>query len=311
MTAAVPVARVDAVRAFNRFYTRQIGVLGDRLLHSPFSLAEMRTIYELAHHDTRTATDLGRDLGLDAGYLSRILRRFEAQRLITRETSAVDRRQAVLRLTAKGHAAFGPLEKGARREVAGMLEKLRAADQRSLLASMTTIETLLRATPSAAVAPYVLRTHDAGDMGWVVFRQGLLYAREWGYNSDFEALAARIAADFLERFDPARERCWIAEKDGEPVGAVFLVKKSKTIAKLRLLHVEPSARGSGIGGRLVDECVRFARAVGYKKITLWTQSELTAARKIYQRAGFVCVGRKRHDSFGRKGLVAETWDLQL
>ncbi len=309
--ATVPTARADAVRAFNRFYTRQIGVLGDRLLRGPFSLTEMRAFYELAQRDGATAADVGRDLGLDAGYLSRIVADFEKKRLVARTLSPADGRQSVLHLTAKGRAEFARLQTQAREEISTMLRPLSTADQRAMVSSMATIEKLLGAPAHAAAAAYMLRAHEPGDMGWVVHRQGALYAGEWGYNARFEALAARIVADFLDHFDAKRERCWIAEKDGEIVGSVFLVKESKTVAKLRLLLVEPSARGLGIGKRLVDECVRFARQAGYRKITLWTQSELAAARRIYQAAGFACVARKRHDSFGRKGLVAETWDLTL
>jgi DNA-binding MarR family transcriptional regulator/GNAT superfamily N-acetyltransferase len=308
--ATVPVARVDAVRAFNRFYTRQVGVLGDRHLRSPFSLTEMRVLYELAHRKDPTATALGRDLGLDAAYLSRILGAFEHKGLVARTAAPGDRRRSLLRLTAKGRAAFSPLEARARREMGAMLGTLSSGAQRAVVRSMATIRNLL-ADSDAATAAYRLRTHAPGDMGWVVHRHGALYAREWGYNAEFEALVARIAADFLDHFDPARERCWIAEKDGEIVGSVFLVRKSASVAKLRMLLVEPHARGLGLGKRLVDECIRFARQAGYKKITLWTQSELDAARTLYQRAGFHCVGRRTHDSFGKKGLVAETWELPL
>ena len=307
--AAHPAAYLDAVRAFNRFYTRQIGVLDEHLLDSPFSLAEMRVLYELAHREGPTSTHLGRDLGLDAGYLSRILRRFESRRLIRRVPSPSDARQSLLTLTPRGRAAFAPLETRARDEVGTMLGRLSGADRRQVVAAMQTVQRLLGA-PREAAAPYALRAHQPGDMGWVVHRHGAIYAKEWGYNAEFEALVARIVADFLDRFDAARERCWIAEKDGEIVGSVFLVAKSKTVAKLRLLLVEPSARGLGIGGRLVDECIRFARQSGYRKLTLWTQSELDAARRLYQQAGFHRVHQERHHSFG-KHLVAETWDLRL
>jgi DNA-binding MarR family transcriptional regulator/GNAT superfamily N-acetyltransferase len=309
--ATVPTARADAVRAFNRFYTRQIGVLGDHLLRGSFSLTEMRVFYELAQRDGATAADVGRDLDLDAGYMSRIVADFEKKRLLARTPSPADGRESVLRLTAKGRAEFARLQAQAREEISALLRPLSAGDQRAIVSSMATIEKLLGGPPRTAAAAYVLRGHEPGDMGWVVHRQGALYASEWRYNAEFEALAARIVADFLDRFDAKCERCWIAEKDGEIVGSVFLVKKSKTVAKLRLLLVEPSARGLGIGKRLVDECVRFARQAGYRKITLWTQSELVAARRIYQAAGFVCVDRNTHDSFGREALVAETWDLTL
>ncbi len=301
----------DAIRAFNRFYTRHIGVLGEHLLDSPFSLAEMRVLYELAHRTSPTATELGRDLGLDAGYLSRILRRFEARGLLRRQPSPHDGRQSRLALTARGRRAFAPLETRARAEVGAMLDRLPASHHGQIVGAMDTIQRLLGSPAAAPVAePYVLRPHRPGDMGWVVHRHGELYAQEWGYNHEFEALVARIVADFLDHFDPARERCWIAERGGAIVGSVFLVKKSATVAKLRLLLVEPAARGLGLGRRLVDECIRFAREAGYRKITLWTQSELTAARQVYERAGFTRTARKRHRSFG-KSLVAETWELKL
>jgi len=304
----VPPGAVNAVRAFNRFYTRKIGVLADHLLDSPYSLAEMRVLYELAHREAPTATELGRDLGLDAGYLSRILRRFEARKLLVRTASKADARRSLLRLTARGRAVFQPLDRRAKDEVASLLGPLPPTRQQQVVEAMTTIESALG---SAAAVPYMLRRHQPGDMGWVVHRHGALYWQEWRYNAEFEALVAQIVADFLEKLDPARERCWIAERSGVIVGSVFLVKKSKTVAKLRLLLVEPSARGLGLGRRLVDECVQFARQAGYRKITLWTQSELTAARGIYKAAGFRLVGEHRHDAFGRHGLVAETWDLDL
>jgi DNA-binding MarR family transcriptional regulator/GNAT superfamily N-acetyltransferase len=302
--------QVSAIRAFNRFYTRQIGILGDHLLASPFSLTEVRVLYELAHRDGPTATDLGRDLGLDAGYMSRILRRFEQRGLIARTRRPADRRIGVVRLTRRGRAAFLPLEARARAQVRTMVGRLSPAHRRQVVESMATIRDVLGGHRHAD-APFVLRGHRPGDMGWVVHRHGALYASEWGYNAEFEALVARIVADFLDQYDPARERCWIAERHGAIVGSVFLVSKSKTVAKLRLLLVEPSARGLGIGRRLVEECVRFAREAGYRTLTLWTQSELDAARHTYKRAGFTLVRRQRHDSFGKKNLIAETWTLRL
>jgi DNA-binding MarR family transcriptional regulator/GNAT superfamily N-acetyltransferase len=312
MTAARPAADlVDTVRAFNRFYTRQIGALGEHLLAGPFSLTETRVLYELAHRDAPTASDLGRDLGLDAGYLSRILRRFETRGLVTRTAAAGDARQSLVRLTARGRHTFAPLEARAKDEVAGMLERRSPAEQRAIVDAMATITRLLDDRQPVPAAPYILRPHQPGDMGWVVHRHGAIYAREWRYNGEFEALVARICADFLDHFDPARERCWIAERDGRIAGSVFLVKKSASVAKLRLLLVEPDARGLGIGRRLIEECIRFSRDSGYRAITLWTQSELLAARRLYKAAGFRLVGKSRHDSFGRKGLVAETWTLAL
>jgi DNA-binding MarR family transcriptional regulator/GNAT superfamily N-acetyltransferase len=301
--------QVETVRRFNRFYTRQIGLLNEGLLDSPFSLTEVRALYELAHREHPTAADLCKELGLDAGYLSRILRKFEQQQLIEKKRSQ-DARQSLLSLTGKGRKAFEPLNARSDGQVATMLGKASPAKQRDLVHAMQTIESVLGAHNERATS-YLLRQHRPGDMGWVVQRHGELYWREYRYDERFEALVAKIVGDFIENLDPARERCWIAERDGENVGSVFLVQKSKTVSKLRLLLVEPSARGLGIGGRLVSECVRFAREVGYKKMMLWTQSELAAARAIYQKAGFELVEEKRHQSWGRKDLMAETWGLTL
>lgn len=304
-------SRADAVRSFNRFYTRQIGALGEHHLASRFSLTEMRVLYELAHRDGPTATALGRDLGLDAGYLSRILRRFETRRLIGRAPSPTDARHSLLRLTRQGRAAFAPLEARARADVEALLGRIAPPAQRQVVEAMDTIARLLGAPAADRAEPYLLRPHQPGDMGWVIHRHGAVYARECGYNAEFEALVARICADFLDHFEPGGERCWIAERAGEIVGSVFLVRKSKTVAKLRLLLVEPQARGLGIGRRLIDECIRFARDAGYRRLTLWTQRDLDAARRLYQAAGFRRVHEKTHDSFGRKRLVAETWNLSL
>lgn len=306
---SAPDPRVEAVRRFNRFYTRHIGLLHKRYLNSPFSLAEVRVLYELAHRDAPTAIELARELGLDAGYLSRILLGFEKRGFIARTRSAKDARRRHLSLTRSGRAVFAPLETGARQEVAAMLDALSPASQHRLVQSMTAIETLLGASPQS-VAPYTLRTHQPGDMGWVIHRHGALYAREYGWDEQFEALVAEIAARFIRRFDARRERCWIAEKDGAIVGSVFLVKHTAKIAKLRLLLVEPEARGLGIGKRLVDECIRFARQAGYKSIRLWTQDVLHAARNIYAAAGFQLVHKERHHSFGHD-MTAETWELRL
>jgi DNA-binding MarR family transcriptional regulator/GNAT superfamily N-acetyltransferase len=303
-------ARVQAVRSFNRFYTKQIGVLQHGWLGSSFSLTEARVLYELAHHERPTATDVGKELGLDAGYLSRMLRSLDQRGFVRRTRSPADGRRAHLSLTRAGQAAFARLNQQTHDDVAARLRKLSTGDQRRLVAAMHVIEGLLGARPEIPTS-YVLRPPHAGDLGWIVHRQGAIYAEEWGYNEEFEALAAEIVASFVQHLRPSKERCWIAEKDGEIVGSVFLVWKSKTVAKLRLLLVEPSARGLGIGSRLIDECVRFARQAGYRTITLWTQSELHAARRLYKKAGFELTAKKGHDSFGRKGLVAETWDLAL
>jgi DNA-binding MarR family transcriptional regulator/GNAT superfamily N-acetyltransferase len=301
---------VQAIRRFNRFYTRQIGVLHEHLLQSQFSLTEVRVLYEMAHRKRVTASDLCQDLGLDRGYLSRMLQKFESQGWIKATPSSEDRRSVFLSLTSKGRKVFMPLEQKSSDEVATMLNKLAPAQQEKLLSAIRAVESILAPAPHADPS-YILRSHRPGDMGWVVWRHGVLYSKEYGYDERFEALVAEIVAEFIAKFDPAHERCWIAEKDGSNVGSVFLVKKSATVAKLRLLLVEPSARGLGIGKRLVDECVRFAREAGYKKIMLWTQSELTAARRIYESAGFKLVGEERHQSWSRKDLVAETWELTL
>ncbi len=306
----LPTDSVQAVRHFNRFYTRQIGVLQEHLLKSPFSLTEVRVLYELAHRDALTAVQLCEDLGLDRGYLSRMLQSFEKNGWIETKVAAEDRRRLLLSLTDKGRKVFDPLDRRSSQEVSAMLDRLSVKDQKSLLSAMRNIEDVLRPAPKK-VSSYTLRQHRPGDMGWVVQRHGELYWKEYQYDERFEALVAEIVGEFIQNLDPRRERCWIAEKDDERVGSIFLVKKSASVAKLRLLLVEPWARGLGIGRRLVEECVRFGRGAGYKKIMLWTQSELSAARMIYQAAGFQLIGEESHDSWGRRGLVAETWELKL
>jgi DNA-binding MarR family transcriptional regulator/N-acetylglutamate synthase-like GNAT family acetyltransferase len=301
--------RVDVVRRFNRFYTRRIGALRAGLLDSPFPLAEARLLYELAHRSHPTAAELARDLGLDAGYLSRMLRGLERRRLITRSRSASDARQSLLALTATGRRAAATLDARSSAEVRAMLGKLPDAGQRRLVEAMGDVERLLGAAPGPS-APYLLRPHQPGDMGWVVHRHGALYAQEYGWDERFEALVANIVAKFIDDFDPQRERCWIAERDGGIVGAVFLIAKSPTVAQLRMLYVEPAARGLGIGKRLVDECERFAREKGYRKIVLWTNSCLHAARHIYEAAGYRLVAEEPHHSFGHR-LVGQTWELKL
>jgi DNA-binding MarR family transcriptional regulator/GNAT superfamily N-acetyltransferase len=313
MTPNAPDFRIQAVRRFNRFYTRRIGVLNEGLYRSPFSLVEVRVLYELANRRQPTATELTRELGLDAGYLSRILHGFEKRGLMRRAPSPADARQSLLSLTVRGHNIFAPLDARSSKEVGVMLARLSAADQIQLVGAMESIEKLLAAPPQpgrSSNSTFFLRPHRPGDMGWVVHRHGALYAQEYGYDETFEALVAEIVAKFIRHFDSKRERCWIAEIDGAIVGSVFLVKKSKTVAKLRLLLVEPKARGMGIGARLIGECIRFARQTGYRKLTLWTQSELKAARHLYEHAGFSLAGEKCHYSFGQN-LVAETWEMNL
>ncbi len=301
--------RAADVRRFNRFYTKQIGLLTDSYLQSPFSLPTARVVYELAHHEQTTAAELGRELDLDAGYLSRILRDLKRGGWIDKRPSKTDGRQVVLRLTDKGQQAFAAINASSQNDIEAMLNRLSEEDQKRLVDAMSTVERLLGAPPEHKI-PYILRPHQPGDMGWVVHRHGVLYAEEYGWNEEFEALVAGIVAKFIEHYDPKRERCWIAEQEGERVGSVFLVKKTDRVAKLRLLLVEPNARGLGIGTRLVDECLRFARQAGYRQVTLWTNSVLVSARRIYEQAGFQLVKEEPHHSFGHD-LVGETWELRL
>ncbi|NPV93021.1 MAG: MarR family transcriptional regulator [Firmicutes bacterium] len=301
--------RIAAVRRFNRFYTRQIGVLREGLLHSPFSLTEGRIIYELAQSSGLTATDLCRELVSDAGYVSRILARFEQQGLVEKTRAEQDGRQRLLHLTTEGRHAFSIIDRRSRDEIDQLLSELGEDDQQRLLEAMHTIEGILD-KGNKHLEPFILRPHEPGDMGWVIHRHGVLYAREYGWNEEFEALVAQVAADFLKNYDPARERCWIAEMDGEIVGSVFVVQSSETAAKLRLLLVEPRARGMGLGARLVRECIRFAKRAGYQKLVLWTNSVLQEARHIYQKSGFTLAAREEHHSFGHD-LVGETWELDL
>jgi DNA-binding MarR family transcriptional regulator/N-acetylglutamate synthase-like GNAT family acetyltransferase len=316
--------RISEIRRFNRFYTQKIGVLQEGLLASPFSLTEVRVLYELAHwregaeaevlaqrRQGASASRLAARLGLDEGYVSRLLGGLEKQRLISRKPSADDGREYILALTPRGRKAFAPLELRSRSEVAAMLAPLSERERSRLTGAMTTIERVLQRRPRAQVrTAYTLRPLRPGDIGWVTHRHGVLYASEYGYDVRFEALVAEITAHFVQAFDVERERCWIAERDGEILGCVFLVSKTRTAAKLRLLLVEPGARGLGLGARLVDECIAFARHAGYRKIMLWTQSELLAARRIYEQRGFRRIAEEAHKSFGRD-LVAETWALRL
>jgi len=306
--------RIAAVRRFNRFYTRQIGVLRKTYLDSPFSLAEARVLYEIGQGKALTASDIGRALGLDAGYLSRMLRNFEKRGLISRKTSAEDARQSHLALTPRGRQTFAPLEQRSQDDVAEMLAKLDANEQARLTAAMAEIETLVGGTPPAKPdekPAAILRAPQHGDFGWIVNRHAELYAQEYGWTDPFEGLCAQIVADFVNNYDAKVERCWIAELNGEPVGCVMLVKdKEPGTARVRLLLVDPKARGLGLGARLTGECVRFARAAGYKKITLWTHSILTAARHIYEQAGFRLMRSETHKSWG-KPVTSEHWDLEL
>jgi DNA-binding MarR family transcriptional regulator/GNAT superfamily N-acetyltransferase len=301
---------VEAVRAFNRFYTTQIGVLREGLLGSSFSLTQVRVLYEIAHREKCTAAALCGDLGLDPGYLSRMLRGFEARKLIARQASSKDRRQSLLRLTSAGRRVFQKLDTRQDREVGRLLDRLTPRRQKDLVHSLQVAQQIM-SQPSESTASYRLRSFRPGDMGWVVHRHGELYFQEEGYDERFEGLVAKIVGEFIENFDPKCERCWIAEKDGEIAGFIFLVRKSATVCKLRLLLVEPWARGLGLGRRLIAECIAFARDAGFKKMMLWTQSDLLPARKLYKDAGFKLVAKEPHSSWGRKDLVSETWELYL
>jgi DNA-binding MarR family transcriptional regulator/GNAT superfamily N-acetyltransferase len=301
--------QISRVRAFNRFYTGKLGVLNQHLAKSPFSLSEARVLYELAHRQDSAAKEIGIELGLDPGYLSRIIQSFEEKGLITRQPLAADRRQYRLRLTAKGRQAFVKLDRNSHDEVAAMLGPLPPGNRQRLIRAMSVIEGLL-GSPDVSLARAVLRDLRPGDIGWVVQSHGALYASEYGFNSAFEALVAEIVAKFITCLDASRERCWIADLDGTQVCSIFLVRHTDAIAKLRLLLVDPVGRGQGLGQRLVAECIAFAKVCGYRRITLWTQSILVAARNIYQDAGFVLVASEPHHSFGPK-LIGETWELKL
>lgn len=299
----------EAMRRFSRFYTRRIGVLQDGYNGTELSLTEARVIYELAQRDGATAAELVKSLGLNPGYVSRILKGFEERGLITRTQSADDARQQLVRLAESGTEKFAALNARSRMDMEHLLGDLTGGQQKRLINAMSEIETLLSAEPESR-APYILRPHQPGDIGWAVQQHGLLYAQQYGWDESFEALAAEVGAKFIRDFDPKRERAWIAEKDGENVGCVFLVKQSDEVAKLRMLLVHPKARGLGIGKRLVQECIRFARARGYQKITLWTNDILTTARHIYKQTGFKLVAEEPHFSFGHH-MVGETWELEL
>jgi DNA-binding MarR family transcriptional regulator/N-acetylglutamate synthase-like GNAT family acetyltransferase len=300
---------IETVRAFNRFYTRQIGLLEESLLESDFTLTECRVLYELAHRTAPTAAQIGNALGLDAGYLSRILAKFEQRKLVRRTDSKQDVRAVHISLTAAGRKAFAPIDAAAREHIDGLLKPLDKGAVGALTEAMGVVRRVLgdsRAEPKA----YQLRDLKPGDVGWIVHRQAVLYTREYGWDQTYEALVAEILGAFIKSYDPQRERSWIAEREEQVIGSVFVMQKTEDVAQLRLLYVEPSARGLGLGRHLVDECIRFTRAKGYKKLTLWTNDCLTAARKIYQAAGFKLVKEEKHHSFGKE-LVGQTWDLDL
>ena len=301
---------VAEIRRFNRYYTGVIGLLDEHFLKSPFTLSEGRVLYELAHRDGLTASDLVQSLRLDPGYLSRILARFEKKKLLKRTPREDDRRQAALNLTAAGKAAFRQINKTSQDEIGAMVEGLDEGQLRRLTQSLAQVRRILARSRDDGPPLFVLRDHRVGDMGWIIHRQARLYAEEYGWNDEFEALVAEITAKFIRNFDPQWERCWVAELDGEIVGAVFLVKDTDEVARLRMLHVDVKARGQGLGRRLVEECIRFARAKGYKTLTLWTNDILTSARKIYEAAGFKLIKEEKHRSFG-KDLVGQHWNLAL
>ena len=309
MTDVISAEQIRDIRQFNRFFTRQIGVLREGLLHTPYSLTEARIIFELAQRSNSTASDLCNELGLDAGYLSRILNRLEQQNLIEKTRSDDDGRQRLISLTNEGQNAFAVLDKRSNDEVSEMLSELSESDRVRLLEAMHTIEGILNHGFKYA-EPFYLRHHEAGDIGWVIQQHGLLYNQEYGWDASFEALVAQICADFLNHYDPQKERCWIAEMQGERVGSIFCVKASEDVAKLRLLFVTPKARGLGLGTHLVKECIRFARRSGYQKLILWTNDVLVEARKIYEKNGFKLVEEEPHHSFGHD-LVGQNWELKL
>ena len=304
-------ARIAAVRHFNRFYTREIGVLDEGLLQSELSLAEVRVLYELAHEEGATATTIVKALGLDAGYLSRMLRSFEQRALVQRRQSTADGRRTILSLTRKGRSAFARLDARAHSEIAALLAGHSAADQRALVDAMRSIESLLGRTTTPPAPPVVeLREPHPGDLGWVIERHGELYAEEYGWGDHFEALVVQIVAQFIHTHDPARERLWIAMAGGERVGSILLVRESDSVARLRLLLVEPSARGLGVGKKLVSACLQFARDAGYQRVTLWTNAVLHAARAIYVAHGFRLVREEMHTHFGSEQL-GQDWELDL
>ncbi|MGB6309564.1 MAG: bifunctional helix-turn-helix transcriptional regulator/GNAT family N-acetyltransferase [Steroidobacteraceae bacterium] len=302
---------IDTVRRFNRLYTRQLGLLDQGLLGSQFTLTESRVLYELAHRDDPTATQIARELGLDLGYLSRLLKSFERRRLIKRLRSPDDARQSRLQLTKQGHSAFDKLNRAAREQIAVMIDPMPQDQRRELVGALMSVQHLLARDPTPAEDPrYVIRSLQIGDIGWIIHRQAILYTQEYRWDVTYEALVAEILAGFVKNFNSSAESAWIAERRGAIVGSVFLVRASASVAKLRLLYVEPSARGLGIGRRLVNECIEFARAKRYCTLTLWTNDVLVSARRIYEAAGFQLTREEAHHSFG-KDLMGQTWDLAL
>jgi DNA-binding MarR family transcriptional regulator/GNAT superfamily N-acetyltransferase len=304
----MPEDRVAAVRAFNRFYTARIGVLRDGLLRTPHSLTEARVLYELGQREVTEVADLRRDLDIDAGFLSRLLARLQTNGLVARERSADDARRQRVRLTDEGRAASAELDRRSADEIGAVLGALSEDDQKRLVASMDAVRDVLTQAPAST--GFVLRAPRPGDLGWIVQRHGALYAQQYGWDESFEALVARIVADYAEHHDPRREAAWIAEVDGEPAGCVLCTRREDDVAQLRLLLVEPRARGRGIGARLIEECLRFAQRAGYDRITLWTNDVLHEARRLYERAGFELVESAPHHAFGHD-LVEQTWARAL
>ena len=309
MAATSLASRIEAVRRFSRFYTRRIGVLEETLLHSPFTLPEGRLVYEIANRDRSTAQELCRDLGLDPGYVSRLLQGLEKRGCIGRKRSTADKRQTELTLTAKGQRLWGAMNEQSRQDIANLLAGLPVERQDMLVKALETVQRLLDEPPEKRT-PFTLRPHQPGDMGWIIRRQTQLYTNEYGWDGTFEAMLAEIAGKFIAKFDPKSDNCWIAERNGEMVGSVFLVRATRTTGQLRMLYVEASARGLGIGQRLVETCIQDARAKGYRKLMLWTNDILVSARKIYIAAGFRLIKEEKHDSFGKK-LVGQFWSLDL
>jgi DNA-binding MarR family transcriptional regulator/N-acetylglutamate synthase-like GNAT family acetyltransferase len=310
MVGPVSDTPIAEIRDFNRFYTRVIGVLDDGLLGSSFSLTEARVLYELGRAERTDASELRQQLGLDRGYLSRILARFDRAGLIERERSSRDRRRWILQLSDTGKQALAELELRSDEQATSLLEHLEDPDRARLLAGMKAIRAALDAPAAAGDRPFELRAPREGELGWIVSRHGTLYASQYGWDDSFEALVAEIVATFARGREPERERAWIAEVAAAPAGSILCTRKDERTAQLRLLLVEPWARGLGIGGALVDACVRFARGAGYERLTLWTNDVLVGARRIYEAAGFELVAENPHQSFGKQ-LVGQDWELGL